>query len=100
MTSIDQAFPAATWESEYRDAEARKRSEKQREMEAKLLETFGFSMSDFQPRHTSGVITNDGTTHYIHKETKEKYGYVYAFGEPRWKKMENRSLKEKCCQPS
>jgi hypothetical protein len=74
-----------TWENQYRSEQERKAHEKEKRKEELLEQTFGVKITEMRPR-SSISMTRDGSIHYIHKATGVRYIYVYAFGEPHWKR--------------
>jgi hypothetical protein len=99
MTSLEEAFATPlypTWEAEFHALEEQKRKHKEHIMEHKLKTAFGIKVSDLMSKYPEKygrkVITNDGTTHYIHKKTGEEYGYVYGFDDPHWIKKTSDGL--------
>jgi hypothetical protein len=91
-TSVKDAFKTTTWESEYNAICQRETKEKEQVMAEQLMATFGILFSDLRPKAPSGIMTRDGTTHYIHTLTGDSYGYVYRFGNPRWIKKTTKRI--------
>jgi len=98
MASLEEAFPTfPSWEEEYKSMKRYEAQEKENVRAEQFMATFGIPFSELRRKYTSGVITNDGTTHYIHATTGERYGYVYAFGTPHWKKEGNGGKRGRGC---